>query len=297
MKAFSFSMDKGLSQIGIEYEGKLYNFSLAWELYKNLKNKGRGPELSFLQVMVEADFFYLDTFQEVLLDLQQVRPIRDLQIKPPIRFLPPVGRPQKILCVGRNYRLHAEELNNPVPKEPVFFSKSPSALIAAEETIRIPSQVGRVDFEGELAVVVGKRATRISSEKALDFVAGFTILNDITARDMQKADQEAGRPWFRSKSFNTFCPVGPYLIPTEAIHDYSELTLSVRVNGKERQRGSASDMLFTIPELVAYLSRHCTLEAGDIISTGTPAGVGPLTTGDVVEVEVSEIGVLSNKVS
>ncbi|MFQ5648314.1 MAG: fumarylacetoacetate hydrolase family protein [bacterium] len=296
MKVFSFSTDKGLSQIGIEYQGELYNFSLAWELYKNLKSRGQGPQLNFLQVMVEADFFDLDTLQDVLFELQEVRSIEDLEIQTPVKYLPPLGRPQKILCVGRNYRRHADELGNPVPDEPIFFSKSPSAIIAHEEIIRLPANVGRVDYEGELAVIIGKRGHRVSEGRALDHIAGFTLLNDVTARKMQQADQKAGRPWFRSKSFDTFCPLGPSLVPKQAIHDFRDLEVRVRVNGETRQRGSTSEMIFDILELVSYLSKFCTLEPGDVIATGTPAGVGELNPGDEVEVEVLEIGILRNTV-
>lgn len=296
MKAFSFATDKGHSQIGVEYRGDLYNFSLAWELYKQLKNRGQGPELSFLQIMVEADFFHFDTFQEVLLDLQQVRPIDDLKLKPPIQFLPPIRRPQKVICVGRNYREHADELNNPVPDEPIFFSKAPSAVIPHEANILLPADIGRVDYEGELAVVIGKRGRDISRNSAFEHVAGFSLINDVTARDMQKGDQKAGRPWFRSKSFDTFCPFGPFLVPRDTIHDFRALKLTVRVNGQVRQQASTSQMVFDIPELISVISSYCTLESGDVIATGTPSGVGPLSRGDVVEIEVTEIGILKNAV-
>ncbi len=296
MKAFSFTTDKGQSQIGIEYKGAFYNFSLAWELYKNLKNKGQGPKLDFLQIMVEADFFHLETLQEVMFALQEVRPIDDLKLKDGYVFEPPVGRPQKILCIGRNYQEHAEELNNPVPDEPLFFSKSPSSLTAHDTPIRLPAGIGDVHFEGELAVVISRQGQNIPKSQALDHIAGFSLLNDVTAREMQRRDQQAGRPWFRSKSFDTFCPFGPVLVPKDAIHDFGALELKVSVNGDLRQQGAASRMLFGISELVSYLSRFCTLEPADIIATGTPSGVGPLQAGDRVEVEVAEIGKLCNQV-
>lgn len=296
MKAFSFTAEKGVPQIGIEYKQEFYNFSLAWEFYKKLKNKGQGPELNFLQVMVEVDFFHLDTFQEVIFALQKVRPMDDLKLKPPYNFLPPVGRPQKILCVGRNYRGHAEELGNAVPEEPIFFCKAPSAMIAHEERIHIPPDTGRVDFEGELALVVGKQGHRIKEKDALDYIAGFSLLNDVTARDTQKKDQKSGRPWFRSKSFDTFCPFGPFLLPKEAIHDFDDLDLLVRLNGDVRQTASSSDMIFSFAEIISYISKYCTLVPGDVIATGTPPGVGELRSGDTVEVEVVEIGTLRNSV-
>lgn len=284
-------------QIGIEFEGELYSFSQIWEIYKQIKNKGRGPKLDFLQIMVEADFFNLDTFKEVIFSLQEVRPLDDLKLQKPFTFEPPIGRPQKILCVGRNYQAHAEELDHEVPSEPIFFSKSPSAIIAHEQKIIIPPNIGRVDFEGELAVVIGKQASQVSEKYAFDFVAGFTLLNDITARDLQRVDAKEGKPWFRAKSFDTFCPFGPFLVPKDVISNYRDLELEVKVNGECKQRASLSQMIFAIEEVVAYISKHCTLQPGDVIATGTPSGVGPLTSGDIIECNIAEIGVLKNAVA
>ncbi|MFQ5863677.1 MAG: fumarylacetoacetate hydrolase family protein [bacterium] len=296
MKAFSFITDKGYTQIGIEFGGEAYNFSLAWELYKQLKSNGKGPSLSFLQIMVEADFFNLETLEEVIRSLQEVRSIHDLKLKQPIKFQPPIGRPQKILCLGRNYKAHAEELGNAVPEEPIFFSKSPSAIISHEAKIRLPKNIGHVDYEGELAIIIGKQGCQISEKHAYDFIAGYSILNDVTARDLQKSDIKESKPWFRSKSFDTFCPFGPYLIPKDYIKDTNELNLEVRVNGERKQFASISQMVFSVSEIVAYLAKHLTLQPGDIIATGTPAGVGPLQVGDVVECEISQIGTLRNPV-
>ncbi len=296
MKAFSFQTSEGYTQIGVEYQESLYNFSLAWELYKQLKNRGKGPELSFLQIMVETDFFHLDTFQEVLFALRGARSMDDLRISSEIHFLPPINRPQKILCIGRNYKSHAEELGNAAPEEPIFFCKSPSALIGHGQEIRLPQKSSRVDHEGELAIVIGKSGSHIAARDALDYIAGYSLLNDITARDLQKRDQEAGRPWFRAKSFDTFCPFGPFLVPRESVDDHTDLEIKVEVNGELRQKGVTSQMIFDIPHLIAYLSEYCTLEPGDIIATGTPSGVGPLNSGDVVELSVLELGTLRNTV-
>lgn len=296
MKVFSFTDEKGNSKIGIEFEGKALNFSEAWEFYKQLKNRGRGPRLDFLQIMVEADFFSRDTFDEVLDTFRQTRPLDHLFLEQPYTIQPPIGRPQKILCIGRNYQAHAEELDNPVPEEPIFFSKAPSSLIAHDMNIRVPAHVGRVDFEGELAVVIGKYAKEVSVEQAREHVVGYTILNDVTARELQRADIEAGRPWFRAKSFDTFCPVGPYLVPKDSIKDPAALKIEVRVNREIKQQAPLSQMIFAIEELVSYVSRTCTLVPGDVIATGTPSGVGALTPGDIVECEVSDIGILRNKV-
>jgi 2-keto-4-pentenoate hydratase/2-oxohepta-3-ene-1,7-dioic acid hydratase in catechol pathway len=296
VKTFSYTTDKGKSNIGFEYEGQLYNFSQAWELYKTIKNNGRGPSLSFLQIMVEADFLHAETFHEVMSTLKEYRSLHDLRLSEPLNFQLPIGRPQKLLCIGRNYRKHAEELGNPVPAEPIFFAKSPSALLPHNGQIRLPQSSGRVDFEGELAVVIGKQCHNISPQYAFDFIAGYTIINDVTARDLQAADKKLGHPWFRSKNFDTFCPCGPYLIPQDAVPDYRDLSIETRLNGDVRQQASLSELLFDIGTLVAYLSKYCTLVPGDIIATGTPEGVAPLQPGDVVEVEISTLGVLSNSV-
>jgi len=296
LKAFSFLDKNGKIQIGLRYREKDYNFSLAWEIYKNLKNSGRGPSLDFLQVMVEVDFLHAETFAEVFDALQEVRSMDDLQISGEIDFLPPIGRPQKIIGVGRNYRAHAKELGNVAPDEPIFFSKAISALLGHNGEIKLPAESRRVDFEGEVALVIGKRSHRISERMAEEHIAGYTLLNDVTARDLQKEDQKNGRPWFRSKSFDSFCPVGPYLIPKETLKDPENLELTVYLNGELKQQAKLSDMLFSFTQLVSYISRTCTLEPGDIIATGTPAGVGQLNPNDCVEVKVEEIGTLKNKV-
>ncbi len=219
-----------------------------------------------------------------------------MELKGAYTFEPPIGRPQKVLCIGRNYKEHAAEFGNEIPEEPLFFSKAPSAIIAHQAVIKRPSDVGRVDFEGELAVIVGKQAHNISQSKAVDFVAGFSIVNDVTARELQKDDIKAGRPWFRSKSFDTFCPFGPFLVPTDAVENYNNLDLEVTVNGEQRQKASTSEMIFKVEEIVAYISKFCTLQPGDVIATGTPAGVGELNAGDSVECKISEIGSLKNRV-
>lgn len=296
MKACSFVADDGQTQIGVEYQGQLYNFSLAWEIYKSLKNRGQGPNLGFLQVMVEADFFHSDTFQEVINALDEVRPLDDLKLPGTVQFLPPIGRPQKIIGIGRNYREHAEELGNEVPEEPVFFAKAVSSLIGHKQEIKLPLSVGRVDHEGELAIIVGKHGENIPKAAAIEHIAGYGILNDVTAREIQRADQRSGLPWFRSKSFDTFCPFGPFIVPKDIIPDAQDLKLIVKVNGEVRQQASTSQLLFGPAEIISHLSKFCTLEPGDVIATGTPSGVGPLLSGDEVEVEISEIGCLKNSV-
>jgi 2-keto-4-pentenoate hydratase/2-oxohepta-3-ene-1,7-dioic acid hydratase in catechol pathway len=198
-----------------------------------------------------------------------------------------------VVCVGRNYADHAKELGNPMPKEPLIFLKPASAVIGDGEAITLPPQSQRVEHEGEIAVVIGKRLRRVSESQALNGVAGITCANDVTARDLQKTDGQ----WTRAKGFDTFCPVGPRVVPLKDIGDLGELEVQCRVNGQLRQRGRAADMAFPIPTVLSYISHVMTLEPGDLVLTGTPAGIGPLVAGDVVEVEVSGVGVLRNPVA
>ncbi len=203
-------------------------------------------------------------------------------------LLPPVT-PSKIVCVGRNYRDHARELGNEVPTEPLLFFKPPSSLLGHKGIVLMPPQSERVDFEGELALVIGKRASKLgASADWRSYVRGYTIADDVTARDLQKKDGQ----WTRAKGFDTFCAVGP--VVTSDVDPEKGLTLETRVNGELKQHGSTQDFIFPIPELLAYITAAITLEVGDLLLTGTPAGVGPLNAGDRVDVEISGLGVLSN---
>ncbi|MEX2466802.1 MAG: fumarylacetoacetate hydrolase family protein [Gemmatimonadota bacterium] len=199
-------------------------------------------------------------------------------------------RPSKIVCVGKNYAKHAAEMGGEVPKEPLIFLKAPSSLISDGDEIVMPTWAGRVDYEGEIAVVIGKRATRISANNGWDHVRGILPLNDVTARDLQASDNQ----WSRAKGFDTFCPVGA-VVPIADV-DLDALAVTTRVNGEVRQKGEISDLVFSIPVILEYISRAMTLEPGDIVATGTPDGIGPLQPGDRVEVEVAGVGSVSNPV-
>lgn len=204
------------------------------------------------------------------------------------KLLAPV-EPTKIVCVGRNYRAHAAELGNQVPTEPLLFIKPNSALLPSGAAIVVPAASQRVEHEAEIGVVVGKRLKQVSAQEALQAVFGITPVNDVTARDIQKRDIQ----FTRAKGFDTFCPVGPAIVT-----DIDPLGLSVigRVNGEQRQHGSAAQMVFDIGTLLSFISHVMTLEPGDLVSTGTPEGVGPLAAGDSVEVEIPGVGVLKNAV-
>jgi 2-keto-4-pentenoate hydratase/2-oxohepta-3-ene-1,7-dioic acid hydratase in catechol pathway len=198
--------------------------------------------------------------------------------------------PTKIVCVGRNYAEHAKELGNEPPSEPILFLKAPSALLPPNGTIVRPPQSQRVDYEGELALIIGRTARNVRAAQWRDYIYGFTCANDVTARDLQKKDVQ----FTRGKSFDTFCPVGPHI---ETDLDVSSLRVATRVNGEVRQDGSTSQMIFSCGFLVEFISSIMTLVPGDLILTGTPSGVGPLSAGDTVEVEVEGIGTLRNVVA
>lgn len=206
-----------------------------------------------------------------------------------VRLLAPV-EPSKVVCLGLNYRAHAAEMNKPVPEIPRLFIKPSTSVIGPEDTILLPPQSRKVDHEGELGVVIGKRAFGLTEENALSHVLGYTCINDVTARDLQVAD---GQQYTRAKGFDTFCPMGPWI---ETALDASRVDVSLDVNGKRRQHGSSSDMVFTLTQMLVFISNIMTLLPGDVISTGTPPGVGPLVDGDVVEVTVQGIGTLRNPV-
>jgi 2-keto-4-pentenoate hydratase/2-oxohepta-3-ene-1,7-dioic acid hydratase in catechol pathway len=199
------------------------------------------------------------------------------------------SRPGKIVCVGRNYAEHAKELGNEVPKEPLIFLKPPSSVIWENEAIVLPELSQRVEFEGEIGVIVGKTLRRVSADEATRGIRGILAVNDVTARDLQKTDGQ----WTRAKGFDTFCPLGE---ESSELPDLDSLTVVTRVNGVERQRGKSSEMVFSIPSLLAFISRIMTLEPGDLVATGTPSGVGPLASGDVVEIEIPGVSRVTNPV-
>ena len=208
----------------------------------------------------------------------------------------PLYRPGKIICLGLNYTGHADETGWKPPEEPIYFEKAASAVIGHEQPIVYPAGLGRIDPEGELAVIMGKDARHVSAGEAKAYIAGYTILNDVTARDMQGHDMGRKMPWYRSKSLDTFCPVGPWIVTGDEIDPEEPLHIQLRVNGEVRQDGSTGKLIFSIPTLIEEISKIIVLEAGDILSTGTPQGIAPILPGDTVEIEIEKIGILRNPV-
>jgi len=221
-------------------------------------------------------------------------PLSEAKLNPPVRC------PGKILAVGLNYAAHARETGAQLPDFPLIFSKCTTALIGPEDAIRLPRVSSKIDYEGELAVVIGKRAESVKAEDALEYVAGYTIMNDVTARDLQGREKQ----WVRAKGLNTFAPCGPWLVTKEEIPDPHALALELRLNGEVRQKSSTDDLIFKIPQVIEFVSQDLTLMPGDIISTGTPSGVGFTATppvflkaGDQIAVTIEKIGTLRNTVT
>ena len=217
---------------------------------------------------------------------REVGALEDVQLLAPIQ-------PGKIVAIGRNYAEHAKEHGSDVPAEPLLFLKATSAVIGPDEPIVLTPLSKQVDHEAELVLVIGKRAKNVPEEKAWEYVLGVTCGNDVTARDLQRSDGQ----WSRAKGFDTFCPLGPWIVTHLRPEDIGDLGITCRVNGAMKQMGLARDMVFSPAKLIAHITAAMTLFPGDLIMTGTPAGVGPLKAGDVVEVEVEGIGVLRNPVA
>jgi len=249
-----------------------------------------GPE-GFYAVGEEADgemhLLHSDPLAEPVESWQLGRPVA----RQGAALLAPV-LPGKIIGIGRNYVEHAREMDSPVPSEPLIFLKAPSSVIGPRSPVVLPLESQRVEYEGEIAVVVRERLRRATAEEAARAVLGVTCACDVTARDLQRKDAT----FARAKSFDTFCPLGPAILVGGGVGDLGDLTVVTRLNGEERQRASTHDMVFGIVDLLVYTSRMMTLEPGDVILTGTPGGVGQLAGGDLIEVEVSGVGVLANPV-
>lgn len=213
-----------------------------------------------------------------------------------VRFEPPVPRPQKIVCVALNYAAHAEEGGQNAPEEPVIFFKPPSSLVGHGAVVHCPSRSQRLDYEVELGVVIGRTARNVPAKSWRDVVLGYTVINDVTARDMQLVAIERNQPWDHSKAFDTFAPCGPYLVTADEIGEPMDLDLSLTVGSTARQQSNTRHMIFSIPRLIEVISDGITLVPGDLIATGTPSGIGPVDDGEVMTAYVEGVGSLSNPV-
>jgi len=298
MKLFSCTLDNNMFSIGVETDHGPINLTAALEIYQKAKGDKNPAHVPFLQMLVELGYCSGSAIQSVLSEPWVASKIKELLLPDTAVIQPPIQRPSKIICLGRNYTAHAKELEHQVPDVPLFFCKAPSSVTGHNMEIVIPAWLDtRVDHEAELGIIIGRQGKNIHEDDAFSYIAGYTIVNDITARDMQKQDISAGDPWFRSKSIDTFLPTGPYIVPSDVLTDPGNCEISLTVNGDIRQQSNTSSMIFKVPEIVADISRYMTLEPGDIIATGTPEGVGPIVPGDAVEVKIQGIGTLYNTVA
>lgn len=286
------------TSLGLDVNGTLI------DLGRYLEATGRSALLESAAAAVEKDEAALavalarSAFDGVMKDLWTL-PAAELgtyAICDIVRFLSPVRRPSKILAAGRNYLAHALESGYYTPQEVLFFCKAPSCLTGHGQPVRIPAWAGRIDPEGELAVVIGAPGRYIAEESAMAHVAGYSIINDVSARSMQESDLERRDPWFRSKSIDTFAPMGPFLVTSDDVPDPHKMDLETRVNGEVRQKSNTDRLIFKVPKIIAQVSRFMTLETGDVIATGTPEGMRPIAPGDRVEVTIGDLGTLSNPV-
>ncbi len=296
MRLFSYSADDFI-QIGLETENHCFNLTKALYIYQKAQGIKEPFSIDYLQVLVESGYCNAELIQDVMENPWVQSKSVEISIPEQFVFHPPIERPSKLICLGRNYSAHAEELNHSLPEEPLFFAKAVSSITAHQSVIHIPAWIkGNVDHEAELAVIIGKEARNIKENETVDYIAGYSIINDITARDMQKNDMNAKEPWFRSKSLDTFCPFGPYIVPAGLISNPHNLEIELKVNGKTRQKSNTKNMIFPISQIIAHISKYMTLIPGDIIATGTPEGVSPVHDGDCIDISISGLGTLTNTV-
>lgn len=284
------------SRIGILTDAGVLDFSAAYRVYRLAVDSCEAPLLCDPAELLRAGLFTPETFEETA-DFVAAHAMDAMFAIEGATLLSPLARPPKIIALGRNYKAHAVESGLGIPEEPIFFCKASTAVIGPEQPVVIKRDLARVDPEVELAVIIGRRGADIPRQQAPSFVAGYTVLNDVTARDMQSEDLSQKNPWFRSKSIDTFCPMGPCIVLPDEVVEPVELDLEMRVNGEVRQHDNTSSLMFKIPQLIEFISHFMTLEPGDVISTGTPEGMAPVKPGDIMEAQVENIGVLRNPVA
>ena len=295
MKAAQFEDTQGYC-VGLSDGGAWVNYSDAEAAYTAITQKVVVEPTTTILQMLEDGRFDPAEFKRVLSFLKQHKLEKEYAVSKEAALKAPILRPPKIIALGLNYALHAKEGNAAVPSEPIIFMKAGSSVIGPNEPILLPGGMGRMDHEVELAVIIGHRATAVKKKDAMKYVAGFTVLNDVTARELQSKDLEQKHPWFRSKSFDTFTPMGPWIVTTDEIGTPIRLGLECRVNGKVRQKAKTESMVFDVPTQIEFISKFITLEPGDILSTGTPHGIGQIKHGDEVMCRIEGIGELKNPV-
>lgn len=296
MKVANFETVDGFTQgIGIVTDDGLIDFGRALTAYQAVIDELPQEYLS-IQEMIESGRFEADLFHQVLEFVEETGLIEPLSVPKGYRLLAPIPKPGMIYALGRNFPAHAMEHAGKLSTEPIVFSKAVSSIVGPENPVVYKKFLTRVDPEAELAVVIGRRGSNIPEDEATSYIAGYTIVNDVTARDMQQVDIAAAQPWFRSKSIDTFCPMGPWIVLPDEIQEPTELEIEMRVNGEIRQKDNTRNLTFKVPFIISWLSRYFTLQPGDVIATGTPEGMKPVVPGDIMEAYIEKIGVLRNPV-
>jgi len=283
------------ARIGVALGAAVFDYSAAHQTYEREVTGVQWPMITDTVQLIRLGRFTTELLNKIL-DWAADADRLDEFMHAECRILPPLRRPDKIIALARNYAAHARETGGKVPTEPVIFCKTSHAIIGPDTPIEIPEGIGRVDHEVELAVIIGDTAREVRREDAYRYVAGYTILNDVTARDLQKKAIAATYPWYISKNVDTFCPIGPCIVTPDAVENPMNLAIECQVNGETRQKDKTSSMIFDIPALIETISKLVTLEPGDVLATGTPEGIGPIVPGDTVTCIIEGIGELTNPV-
>jgi len=294
MKIYSLSQNNS-DFLGIEIDGVIHNLTKAISFYELSQSNYYQDPVEYINELIFDECFTLDYLGEVMEYVAGRGLVDDLSINGDYSVNAPVC-PGKIIALGNNYRKHIEEMNQKLPEKPVLFGKWPSTVIGHGDAIIKPSWIGSMSYEAELALIIGRQAKNVSAADAMNYIAGYTCLNDITARDMQREDLSRSLPWMQSKNFDTFTPMGPCVLLAGEVKPPVELGVQCRINGELRQDGNTRDFIFDIPTVIEYISRIMTLKPGDVITTGTPEGVGTIDNGDLAEITCENIGTLSNPV-
>ncbi len=295
MKIVSFKLGSE-HRVGVELEAGLFDFSCACQACEREVSGRQWRMIRDIETLIRLARFDAAAFDSVFEWATVEGRFEEFLVDRPVLDAP-LRSPGKIVALARNYGDHARETGCDVPTEPVLFAKNPSAIIGPNAAIKIPKEMGRVDPEVELAVVIGESVRNCRREDAMRAVAGYTIINDVTARDLQTSLKDRGLPWHLSKNLDTFCPLGPCVVLAEAVPDPQDIAMELYVNNELRQSDNTASMVFDIPALITYISRYMTLEPGDIIATGTPAGIAPINPGDLVKCRLAGIGELINPVA
>jgi len=294
MRVYSLSRDDE-DFLGFEDDGTIIDLTRTISFYEVAENNCVPTPIRYIEELIWDGRFSVDFLEEVMSVISKYGVKEHFELNGQYEFNAPIN-PGKIIALGNNYHEHIKELNSTVPEKPILFGKWPSTVIGHQDSIIKPSWIGRMDYEAELALIIGRAVKNVKASEAMKYVSGYTCLNDVTARNIQKNDLSLSLPWMQSKNFDTFTPIGPCVLVAAVVKEPVSIGIQSAVNGELRQNGNTSDFIFDIPTIIEYISKIMTLDAGDIITTGTPVGVGPLEPGDVVEITCEDIGTLSNTV-